>query len=36
VNAKYLTAVIARDRPDILDRMKKGEFKSVKAAAMEA
>jgi len=33
-SAKYLTSVIARDRPDILDRMKKGEFKSVRAAGI--
>jgi hypothetical protein len=31
-----LTARIARDRPDILARMKAGEFKSVRAAAKEA
>ncbi len=35
-NADYLTARIARDRPDILDRMKAGEFTSVRAAAKEA
>jgi hypothetical protein len=35
-NAKYLTARIARDRPDILERMKAGEFRSVRAAAREA
>lgn len=35
-NAEYLTSKIARDRPDILDRMKAGEFKSVRAAAIEA
>ncbi len=34
--ADYLTARIARDRPDILDRMKEGEFPSVRAAAKEA
>ena len=33
---EYLTSVIARDRPDILERMKSGEFKSVRAAAIEA
>jgi hypothetical protein len=33
---EYLTSVIARDRPDILERMKQGEFKSVRAAAIEA
>jgi len=32
----YLTARIARDRPDILDRMKAGEYRSVRAAALEA
>ena len=32
-NADYLTARIARDRPDILDRMKAGEFTSVRVAA---
>jgi ribosomal protein L44E len=35
-NAEYLTARIARDRPDILERMKAGEFRSVRAAAKEA
>ena len=35
-NAEYDTARIARDRPDILDRMKAGEFPSVHAAAKEA
>lgn len=34
--AEYLTARIARDRPDILERMKSGEFRSVRAAAIEA
>jgi hypothetical protein len=34
-SAPYLTARIARDRPDILERMKAGEFKSVRAAALE-
>ena len=34
--APYLTARIARDRPDILARMKAGEFPSVRAAALEA
>ena len=34
--ADYLTARIARDRPDILERMKAGEFKSVRRAAIEA
>jgi hypothetical protein len=32
----YLTARIARDRPDILERMKAGEFSSVRKAALEA
>ena len=31
-----LTSRIARDRPDILDRMKAGEFSSVRKAALEA
>ncbi len=35
-SAKYLTARIARDRPDILERMKGGEFSSVRQAAKEA
>jgi hypothetical protein len=35
-NADYLTARIARDRPDILKRMKAGEFRSVRSAAREA
>lgn len=35
-NAEYLTARIARDRPDIWERMKNGEFSSVAAAAREA
>lgn len=33
---EYLTARIARDKPEILERMKAGEFKSVRAAAIEA
>ena len=32
----YLTARIARDRPDIWERMRRGEFNSVRAAALEA
>ena len=32
----YLTARIARDRPDIWERMRQGEFSSVAAAAREA
>jgi hypothetical protein len=35
-NADYLTARIARDHPEILERMKQGQFKSVRAAAKEA
>ena len=34
--ADYLTARIARDRPDILKRMQRGEFKSVHQAAVAA
>ena len=32
----YLVARIARDRPDILERMQAGEFASVREAAREA
>jgi hypothetical protein len=35
-NADYLTRRIARDHPDIFERMKAGEYKSVHAAALEA
>jgi len=35
-DSKYLAARIARDRPDIWERMKAGEFASVAAAAREA
>jgi hypothetical protein len=35
-SSDYLTARIARDRPDILERMKTGEFGSVREAAIEA
>lgn len=35
-NAERLTARIARDHPDILERMKAGEFPSVRKAALEA
>jgi hypothetical protein len=35
-NEEYLTARIARDRPDILDDMKAGKYRSVRAAAIEA
>jgi hypothetical protein len=34
--AEYLTRRIARDRPDVLERMKRGEFRSVRAAAKAA
>lgn len=34
--ADYLTARIKRDRPDIAERMQRGEFRSVRAAAIEA
>lgn len=33
---KYLVARIARDYPDVLERMKKGEFVSVRQAAIAA
>ncbi len=32
---EYLTARIARDRPDILDRMKAGDYKRVRAAGKD-
>ncbi len=35
-NSEYLSARIARDRPDILNRMKAGEFPSVRQAAIAA
>lgn len=35
-SADYLTRRIARDCPEVLERMKAGEFKSVRAAAIEA
>lgn len=35
-NAAYLTRRIARDHPAILERMKAGDFPSVRAAALEA
>jgi hypothetical protein len=35
-SSEYLTRRIARDRPDIIKRMKDGEFASVRAAAKEA
>lgn len=34
--ADYLTARIARDHPDILERMKAGEYTSVRRAALDA
>src|SRR5208337_1592089 len=34
--SSYVAARIARDHPDILERMKAGEFPSVRAAAIEA
>lgn len=34
--SKYLAARIARDRPDVLDCMKQGEFSSMRAAAWAA
>jgi hypothetical protein len=36
VSADYLTARIARDAPEVLARMKAGEFKSVRQAAITA
>ena len=33
---EYLTARIARDRPDILEKMKAGEYSSVRSAAIDA
>lgn len=35
-SATYLTARIARDRPDILEDMKRGKYRSVRQAAIEA
>jgi hypothetical protein len=35
-SADYLTARIARDRPDILEDMKAGKYPSVRAAALQA
>ena len=35
-DTEYLTARIARDRPDILEEMKQGKYKSVRAAAIDA
>jgi hypothetical protein len=35
-SADYLTARIARDRPDILEDMKQGKYHSVRQAAIEA
>ena len=33
---KYLVARIARDRPDVLERIKRGKFDTVQTAAIEA
>ena len=35
-DSEYLTNRIARDRPDILERMKAGEYRSVRSAAIDA
>lgn len=35
-SADYLTARIARDHPEVLERMKVGEFRSVRQAAIAA
>jgi len=35
-DSNYLTRRIARDHPEILERMKAGEFPSVRSAALEA
>jgi hypothetical protein len=35
-SAVYLTRRIARDRPDILERMASGEYRSIRAAALDA
>lgn len=35
-NSTYLTARLKRDAPEIADRLERGEFKSVRAAAIEA
>jgi hypothetical protein len=35
-SADYLPARIARDRPDVLERMRAGEFRSVRQAAIAA
>lgn len=34
--AEYLTARIARDRPDILEKMRAGQYQSVRTAALDA
>lgn len=36
VDSEYLAARIARDRPDILEKMREGEYPSVRAAAVDA
>jgi hypothetical protein len=35
-SAEYLVARIARDRPDILEKMKAGEYRSVRQGAIDA
>lgn len=35
-DSDYLASRIARDRPDILERMKAGEYRSVRSAAIDA
>ena len=35
-NQQYLVAKVARDCPDVLERMKEGEFLSARSAAIEA
>jgi hypothetical protein len=35
-NSSYLASRIARDRPDILEEMKAGKYRSVRAAAIDA
>jgi hypothetical protein len=35
-SAEYLTRRIVRDHPDIAERLRNGEYRSVRAAALEA
>ncbi len=35
-SAEYLVARIARDRPDILEKMRRGDYEYVRRAAIEA